>query len=62
MGKKGALTPGKKTPEKGGPMHRSRTIQADLRPKLRERYARRPRAGKTRMLDALGEDDGSERK
>ena len=43
-------------------MNMSRTIKDDLLPKLRDRYARRQRAGKTRMLDELCEDYGYERK
>lgn len=37
-------------------MNMSRPIKDDLLPKLRERYARRKRAGKTRLLDKLCED------
>ena len=43
-------------------MNRSRTIKDDLLPKLRDRYTRRHRDGKTRMLDELCEDYGYERK
>jgi len=43
-------------------MNMNRTIKDDLLPKLRERYARRQREGKTRMLDELCEDYGYERK
>ena len=43
-------------------MNMSRTIKDDLLPKLQDRYARRQRAGKTRMLDELCEDYGYERK
>ena len=43
-------------------MNMTRTIKEDLLPKLRERYARRQREGKTRMLDELCEDYGYERK
>jgi hypothetical protein len=43
-------------------MNMTRTIKDDLLPKLRERYARRQREGKTRMLDELCEDYGYERK
>lgn len=40
----------------------SKEIKEDLLPKLRERYARRQREGKSRMLDELCEDYGYERK
>ena len=40
----------------------SKAIKEGLLPKLRERYARRGRAGKGRMLDELCEDHGYERK
>lgn len=43
-------------------MNMNRTIKDDLLPKRRERYARRQREGKTRMLDELCEDYGYERK
>ena len=43
-------------------MNLSRTIKNDLLPKLRDRYPRRHREGKTRMLDELCEDYGYERK
>jgi hypothetical protein len=43
-------------------MNMNRTIKDDLLPKLRERYARRQREGRTRMLDELCEDYGYERK
>jgi hypothetical protein len=43
-------------------MNMTRVIKDDLLPKLRERYARRPRDGKSRMLDELCEDYGYERK
>ena len=43
-------------------MNMTKAIKADLLPKLRERYARRQREGKTRMLDELCEDYGYERK
>jgi hypothetical protein len=43
-------------------MNMTRTIKDDLLPKLRERYARRQREGRTRMLDELCEDYGYERK
>jgi len=43
-------------------MNMTQAIKEDLLPKLRERYARRGRAGKTRMLDELCEDYGYERK
>ena len=43
-------------------MKMSRTIKDDLLPKLRDRYARRNREGKTRMLDELCEDYAYERK
>ena len=43
-------------------MNMSRTIKDDLLPKLRDRYARRQRAGKTRLLDELCEDYDYERK
>ena len=44
------------------PMNMTRTIKEDLLPKLRTRYARRQREGKTRMLDELCADYGYERK
>ena len=40
----------------------TKAIKDDLLPKLHERYARRQREGKTRMLDELCEDYGYERK
>ena len=40
----------------------SQAIKTDLLPKLRSRYERRDRTGKTRMLDELCEDYGYERK
>lgn len=40
----------------------SHEIKADLLPKLKIRYARRNREGKSRMLDELCEDHGYERK
>ena len=43
-------------------MNMSRIIKDDLLPKLQDRYARRQREGKTRMLDELCEDYGYERK
>ena len=43
-------------------MNMSRTIKDDLLPKLRDRYTRRHREGKIRMLDELCEDYGYERK
>jgi hypothetical protein len=43
-------------------MNMSKAIKEGLLPKLRERYARRGRAGKSRMLDELCEDHGYERK
>ena len=43
-------------------MNMNRTIQDDLLPKLQDRYARRSRAGKTRLLEDLGEDYDYERK
>ena len=43
-------------------MRMSRTSKDDLLPKLRDRYARRQREGKTRLLDELCEDYGYERK
>lgn len=43
-------------------MNMSHAIKTDLLPKLRDRYERRDRAGKTRMLDELREDYGYERK
>ena len=43
-------------------MNMNRTIKDDLLPKLRDRYARRNREGKTRMLDELCEDYDYERK
>ena len=43
-------------------MNLSKTIKDDLLPKLRERYACRQRVGKTRMLDALCENYGYDRK
>ena len=43
-------------------MNMTKAIKDDLLPKLRERYARRQREGKTRMLDELCEDYGYERK
>ena len=43
-------------------MNMSQAIKTDLLPKLRARYERRGREGKTRMLDELCEDYGYERK
>lgn len=43
-------------------MNMSRTIKAELLPKLQARYALRGRAGRSRMLDELCEDHGYERK
>jgi hypothetical protein len=43
-------------------MNMSQALKTDLLPKLRSRYERRDRAGKTRMLDELCEDYGYERK
>jgi hypothetical protein len=43
-------------------MNMSQAIKTDLLPKLRARYERRGREGKTRMLDELCEDHGYERK
>ena len=43
-------------------MHMSHEIKSDLLPKLKIRYARRNREGKSRMLDELCEDHGYERK
>jgi hypothetical protein len=43
-------------------MNMSQAIKTDLLPKLRGRYERRDRTGKTRMLDELCEDYGYERK
>ena len=43
-------------------MNMSRTIKDELLSKLRNRYARRHREGKTRMLDELCEDYDYERK
>jgi hypothetical protein len=43
-------------------MNMSQAIKTDLLPKLRARYERRSREGKTRMLDELCEDYGYERK
>ena len=43
-------------------MNMSRIIKDDLLPKLRDRYTRRNRDGKTRMLDELCEDYDYERK
>jgi hypothetical protein len=43
-------------------MNMNQAIKEDLLPKLRERYARRQREGKSRMLDELCEDYGYERK
>ena len=40
----------------------SHEIKSDLLPKLKMRYARRNREGKSRMLDELCEDQGYERK
>ncbi len=40
----------------------SKAIKEDLLANLRERYGRRQREGKTRMLDDLCEDYGYERK
>jgi hypothetical protein len=44
------------------PMNMSRNIKEDLLPKLRARYARRGRDGRSRLLDDLCEDYGYERK
>lgn len=43
-------------------MNMSQDLKTDLLPKLRARYQRRNREGKTRMLDDLCEDYGYERK
>ena len=43
-------------------MNMTKAIKDDLLPKLRARYARRQREGKTRMLDELCADYGYERK
>lgn len=43
-------------------MNMSQAIKKDLLPKLQERYARRNREGKSRMLDELCEDYGYDRK
>ena len=43
-------------------MNMSQAIKTDLLPKLRARYERRGREGKTRLLDELCEDYGYERK
>jgi hypothetical protein len=43
-------------------MNMSKEIKFELLPKLRERYARRQREGRSRMLDELCEDHGYERK
>src|ERR1041384_8849965 len=43
-------------------MHMSHEMKSDLLPKLRIRYARRNREGKSRMLDELCEDHRYERK
>jgi hypothetical protein len=43
-------------------MHMSHEMKSDLIPKLRIRYARRNREGKSRMLDEVCEDHGYERK
>lgn len=43
-------------------MNMSRTIKADLLPRLQARYARRGRDGRSRMLDELCQDYGYERK
>jgi hypothetical protein len=43
-------------------MNMSQALKTDLLPKLRSRYERRDRAGKSRMLDELCEDHGYERK
>jgi hypothetical protein len=43
-------------------MHMSHEMKSELLPKLRIRYARRNREGKSRMLDEVCEDHGYERK
>ena len=43
-------------------MNLSQDLKSELLPKLRARYARRNREGKSRMLDELCEDHGYERK
>ncbi len=43
-------------------MNMSQDLKIDLLPKLRARYQQRNCEGKTRMLDALSEDYGYERK
>ena len=43
-------------------MHMSQELKKDWVPKLRNRYQRRNREGKSRMLDELCEDYGYERK
>ena len=43
-------------------MNLTKASKDDLLPQLRERQARRQRAGQTRRLDERGEDYGSERK
>jgi hypothetical protein len=62
VGEKGVVDSWKKDTGKLVLMNMSRTIKEDILPKLRVRYARRNREGKTRMLDDLCEDHGYERK
>jgi hypothetical protein len=47
---------------KSVPMRMSNELKRDLLPKLRDRYAKRGREGKSRMLEELCEDYGYERK
>jgi hypothetical protein len=58
----GSLTHGKKTPENGCEMSMSKELKKDWLPKLQQRYGRRTREGKTRMLDELCADYQYERK
>jgi hypothetical protein len=53
---------GKRHRKKPVPMNMSREIKADLLPRLQERYAKRGRAGRSRMLDELCQDYHYERK
>jgi len=48
--------------QNAGAMNMSQDLKNELLPKLRARYARRDRAGKSRLLDDVCEDHGYERK
>ena len=62
MGGKGVVDSWEKDTGKAVCMSMSKAMKEDLLPKLRERYAKRGREGRSRMLDDLCEDHGYERK